>query len=380
LRENNVNKVLTEKISLWQLFILIFIFEMGSAIIVGIGNDAKQDAWIAVGAATLLGAGLVLFYYLLASRVEGKNFFELLELTLGKWLGKFITFLYVIYFFYIAARVLRDFGELLVSSILPTTPIEVTVIIMMLIITYVLYLGLEVLARTSEIFLPYVILFLLGIGFAIFISGEMEFENLFPVLPEGFGPIIKAIFPTLLTFPFGELIVFTLIIPYVSNAKYVGRVCVVSVLAAGGLLVYSSIVQITTLGYTMKNRSNFPLLSAAGEISLLDFIERVDLLIVFIMMFGVIIKVGVFTYGGLKGLELIFIRPYRYFIFPMAMLIAYISVSMSDNFAEHLEEGLMFVPYYLHLPFQLGIPTLLFPILMWKTKGMKGGQHRDQSN
>ncbi|MFZ3588746.1 GerAB/ArcD/ProY family transporter [Bacillus sp. DJP31] len=374
-----MSKALTEKISLWQLFILIFIFEMGSAIIVGIGNDAKQDAWIAVGIASILGIGLFLFYHRLSARIEGKNLFELLEIAFGKWIGKFITFMYVIYFFYIAARVLRDFGELLVSSILPATPIEITVIMVMLIITYVLYLGLEVLGRTSEIFFPYVILFIIGISLGIAFTGEIELENLLPILPEGVSPVLKAVFPTLLTFPFGELIVFTLIMPYVSNAKYVARVGVLAVLAAGGLLVYSSIVQITTLGYQMKNRSNFPLLSAAREISLLDFIERVDLLIVFIMMFGVIIKVAVFTYGGTKGLELIFNRPYRQFIFPLTMLIAYMSIFISEDFAEHLEEGLVFVPLYLHLPFQLGIPLLIFPIIYWKTKGMKGGKQRDQS-
>ncbi|MBM7663192.1 spore germination protein KB [Bacillus mesophilus] len=373
-------KELTEKISLWQLFILIFIFEMGSGIIVGIGNDAKQDAWIAIAIATLLGVLLVLFFSQINSRVEGKNLFEIFEWAVGKWVGRFFICLYVLYFIYIASRVLRDFGELISSSILPRTPIEVTMIIFMLVVSYVLYLGLEVLARTGEIFLPYVIFFMFGIGFGVLFSGEMHFENLLPILPEGIGPVAKAIFPSLLTFPFGELIVFTLIFPYVSKAKYIGKVSIASVLAAGLLLVYSSIIQITTLGSSMKSRANFPLLSAAGEISLLEFIERIDLLIVFIMMFGVIIKVAVFTYGGLKGLELIFLRPYRYFIFPISMLIAFLSVGVSGNFAEHIEEGLIVVPYYLHLPFQLGIPLLLFPIILWKTKVKKGGQQHDQFN
>jgi spore germination protein KB len=376
-----VKRALTEKISLWQLFILIFIFEMGSAIIVGIGNEANQNAWIAIGIASILGVGLIFFYHRLLSRIEGNNLYELFEIAFGKWMAKGITFLYVIYFIYIAGRVLRDFGELLISTILPTTPIEVTIIIVMLIITYVLYLGIEVLGRTSEIFLPYVIIFIVGVGIGIIISGEMHLENLAPILPEGIGPIVKAIFPGLLTFPFGEVVVFTLIMPNVSNAKYVGKVCMVSVLSAGGLLVYSSVVQITTLGYQMKNRSTFPLLSAAREVSLLDFIERIDLLIVFIMMFGVIIKVAIFTYGGLKGLEFISSNiPYRYFVFPISMLIAYLSIIMSDNFAEHIEEGLKFVPLYLHVPFQLGIPLLLFPFILWKSKRMRGGQKSDKSN
>ena len=66
---------LTEKISLAQLFILIFIFELGSATVVGIGTEAKQDAWIAVLIASFIGVGLISFYYFLLSKKEGKNLF-----------------------------------------------------------------------------------------------------------------------------------------------------------------------------------------------------------------------------------------------------------------------------------------------------------------
>jgi spore germination protein KB len=45
---------------------------MGSGIIVGIGNDAKQDAWIAIAIASLFGILLVLFFSQINSRVEGK--------------------------------------------------------------------------------------------------------------------------------------------------------------------------------------------------------------------------------------------------------------------------------------------------------------------
>lgn len=36
------------KISLYQLFVLILLFELGSAILVPLAIDAKQDAWLAI--------------------------------------------------------------------------------------------------------------------------------------------------------------------------------------------------------------------------------------------------------------------------------------------------------------------------------------------
>jgi spore germination protein KB len=363
-----MNENLTEKLSLWQLAIIIFTFELGSAVVVGIGNEAKQDVWIAVAIATVAGVGLTAFYVFLLKKLPGKNLFEILIFCLGKWVGKFIGILYVLYFFYIASRILRDFCELMTSTIFENTPIEIIAITMIFVIVYMLYLGLEVMGRTSEIFIPYMFSFILLIGISIFLSGELEFRNLQPILGEGFRPVLKAVFPGLITFPFGEMIAFTVIIPYVSKFKQIGKVSILAISVSGLIIIYNSIVQIATLGPDLKERASFPLLSAAREISLLAFIERVDLVVVFIVMFGIIVKVSVFFYGGLKGLEVIMNKSYRTMVFSMGMIIAYFTIQISDDFLEHIQEGIIIVPKYMHLPFQIIIPLLIAPILIWKAK------------
>jgi len=357
-----------EKISLWQLYILIICFQIGSAALVGIGNEAKQDAWIAVIIGTLFGIAIMLYYLFLLSKVPGKNLFELFVFCFGKWVGKFLTLLYVIYFFYISARVLRDFCELLVSTIFEVTPLEVISITMMLVIVYIFQHGLEVLGRTSEVFFPYVVAFIVMTGLGIWFSGEFEMSNIQPILGDGFKPVLKALFPTMITFPFGEAITFMVISAYIGTKKNIKKVSAVGVLTSGILLTYGAVIQIATLGVDVKDRANFPLLSASREISLLNFIERVDLIIVFFVMFGIIVKVGIFFYGGLKGLELITNKPYRSMTLPMGSLIAFFTVVISHNFVEHIEEGLVFVPFYLHIPFQFGIPLLLLPFILWKTR------------
>lgn len=96
---------LMEKLSLWQLAVLLFTFEIGSVAVVGVGNDLRQDAWIAVAISTLLGAGIVSFYIMLLKRAPGKNLFELMTISFGKWLGKGIGLLYVFYFLHCRAGI-----------------------------------------------------------------------------------------------------------------------------------------------------------------------------------------------------------------------------------------------------------------------------------
>jgi spore germination protein KB len=360
-----------DKISLWQLFILIIIFAIGTAVVVGAGEEARQDYWIAEIIAASVGVGIILGYYYLISFADQKNLYQMLEFTLGKFIGHFICIAYVLYFFYIASRNIRDFGELMKVTILPVTPIEVISIIMMIPVMYTVYHGLEVLARVTEVISPYIIGILVIVGLLLFFSDQLQFIHLLPILGDGFGPVFEAVFPTLITFPYGEVIVFTVIMTSVTNFKYTGKVGAVAILLCGLLITYSNIIQVATLGVDLKVRTLFPLMTAAREIMLMDFIERVDILVVFILTSGVFIKVSVFFYAGLKGLEHVFSLSYRKFIIPLSTLIPFFSIINSRNIVEHFEEGLQVVPYIMHLPFQFGIPLVLFVILFIKKKKMK---------
>lgn len=369
----NAGQNLVEKISLWQLAIMIFSFEIGSAVVLGLGDAAKQDAWIAVAIAMVLGAALIAFYVYMLRKVPGKNLFELLQFCFGKLLGSLLVFFYILYFIYMAAMVLRDFLELMTTTIFENTPIEVIAFSMILVIIYMLYLGLEVFGRTTEIFIPYTFSFILFIGLAILFSGEMDVRNLQPVLADGLGPVLKTVFPGIITFPFGEVIAFMVVIPYVSKLEKAGKISIMAVFCSGIVIIYDMLIQISALGTSLKERVNFPLLSAAREISLLEFIERVDLIIVFIVMFGILVKAGVFFYGGLRGLEVLTKKPYRTMVFPIGMVIAYCSIQNAGSYAEYHLEALEILPKYIHPIFQFVFPFLLAPVLFWKLRKNQRG-------
>ncbi|AZU61307.1 GerAB/ArcD/ProY family transporter [Neobacillus mesonae] len=360
-----------ENISLSQLLTLLVNFLLGSAIVVGIGGNAKNDAWIAICIAALLGIGIMMFYHYMMARLPESNWFQLLEFCFGRKISIVFSFLYVVYFLYITSRVVRDFGELITSAIMPHTPIEVISVTFSLLMGYVVYLGLEVLARTSEIFTPYLMIFFILLTIFLFVSGNTEFQQIQPILREGWNPILTTAFKDLAFFPYGELIAFTVILTYVTNKKYSMKVSLLGVAAASFLLIASALLMLMTLGVDSIVRSNFPLLSAARNVSIGNFIERIDALAVFIMMLGIFVKGSVFLFGGLKGLEYIFRLPFRYFAVPQSLIVSFFSVLLAIDFADSIQEGLGIVPYYLHLPFQFCIPCLVLVILIWKQRKSK---------
>src|SRR3569832_388167 len=129
------------KLTAWQLFALIVLFELGSAIVMNVGQEAKQDSWIAIIAATALGIGIFIFYrYLQGKRPDG-DLFDLARYGFGHVAGTIVIFLYILYFLYVAARVLRDFTELIASSVLVSTPTEVIAFSFSAVVAYMIWHG-----------------------------------------------------------------------------------------------------------------------------------------------------------------------------------------------------------------------------------------------
>jgi spore germination protein KB len=371
-------KLEKENISLSQLLTLLINFLLGSAIVVGVGGETKNDAWLAILLGGMIGVAFISFNHFFILKFPDKTLFQIFEYCLGRKITITLSFVYIIYFLYISSRVTRDFEELMATAILPNTPIEIMSLTFCLLMGYIIYLGIEVLARTSEIFTPYIFGFFLLLTIFLFASGSVEVKQLQPFLGEGIMPVVKTAFTDLVFFPYGEMIAFSVIYASLTNKKYSLRVSIAGVSVATILLCVSSILMIISLGVDSVSRSNFPLLSTARVVSIGNFIERIDALVVFIIMLGVFIKGSLFFYGGLKGLEYIFNLPYRYFALPVSMIISLFSVLVSVDFADHLQEGVQMVPYFLHLPLQYILPFTLFLIVLWKQRQGKSNQKGEE--
>lgn len=239
----------------------------------------------------------------------------------------------------------------------------------MLIIGYILYLGIEILGRTTEIFTPYSAVFLILLIIFLFASGNLSITKIQPVLARGILPIVKAIFPIEVSRPYGEMLVMTCIFPLITNVKWRKKSVLASVAVSGFLLTIATLIIILSLGINTSSRATFPLLSTTRLISIGEFIERIDALAVFIIILGIVIKSSIFIYSGLKGLEYIFKQPYRFYVVPIICLISMFSIFISMEINDHVREGAVVVPYLLYIPLQFAFPCfLLFILLIKKVK------------
>ncbi|WP_066324712.1 GerAB/ArcD/ProY family transporter [Anoxybacteroides amylolyticum] len=343
-----------------QLLVLAILFEHGSAMVIPLGVDARQDGWIAIVCGMVFGWMLFFVYYLIFT------YYPLVPLTsysqqiIGPFFGKGVALTYVLYFLYIAARVLRDFGELLLTFAYPETPLFILNAVMMMTVMYAAYKGIEVLARTGELFFFWLCLTgIVGLVLVI-IAGLIDVHRLQPVLEEGWKRVFKVVFTQTLYVPFGEMVVFTMLFPYIHQPEKTKIVGWLAMFLSGINLAAMMATNIAVLGADTVSRSTFPLLNTIREIRVANFLERLDVLFMIALVVGGFFKISLFFYAGVIGTADLFrVKEHQRLVYPLGLSVLLLSIAIASNFSEHIKEGLNIVTLYMHIPLQVGIPLLL---------------------
>lgn len=312
----------TEKISLRQFKILVLLFSLGSTIIIVpsvLTAVAHQDGWLSAALGIAMGGGALFLYATLGNRYPNDSLMAYNELILGKWLGKGISILFYLYFLITASLVLRNVGDFITTIIMPETPIQVIHFAFLLIIMLGAVLGLEVIARAGEIFLPWV---LLCIGVLIgFLIPQIKIDRVPPILEASTKTIIHGSL-SVLSIPYLEMVVFLMIYPtiYTKMKKSKGFI---QAGFMGGIIIFTiTALCILVLGWDFTSRHTFPSYTLAKKIHVGGFIQRIEVLVAIIWFVTIYFKLVICFYSSLIGLQQILgLRTYRPFIVPSALML-----------------------------------------------------------
>jgi spore germination protein KB len=322
---------------------------------------AGRDAWLSI----LIGclAGLIMFsgYAYLYRKHPGMPFTAYTRKLLGKTAGTPVAVMYIILYMNLAGRDLRDGSTMLAMATMHDTPLFILSMLMILSGAYVLHKGLEVLTRTSLVFAMIVLIIGVFSMVMLMLSGSINLNLLLPTLENGIGPVLESVARQNYMFPFGEMICFTMLMPYLSDSKKGPWAIAAGMLVSGLLLSSTMALNISVLGADIVERSPLPLMPTISKISISDFIQRVDIFVVMVLIIGVFFKMSVFFAAALIGISELFKLSYRRMLYPVALIILFTSMLDARSFTEHLDEGgrLLYAVYPL---FMIVIPVILIII------------------
>ncbi|MGM7701558.1 GerAB/ArcD/ProY family transporter [Pseudalkalibacillus sp. Hm43] len=348
------------KISVRQFTILVLFYVIGTTILVIpsiLATNAKQDTWISGLISLGIGLSVTLLYYKLASKYPEKNFAEILEALFGKWIGKIVSIIYLILFvFLLCVFVLRDIGDFMVTVMMVETPIQAIHISFLLVVILAVRLGLETFSRAGELFLPWVLLLYFVLLFTI--APQIDIRKVQPVLENGLKPVLHASF-SFLTFPFLELIVFMMIIPYVNRPEKTKNGMLIGTMVGGVLLILVSSVSILVAGVEETTESIYSSYDLAKQINLGGFFQRVEAMVAFIWFTTVFMKLTILTYVVSLGLaQTLEIKDYKVLTLPLGLLMYVLANNIFPNVAFLIE----FTETMQIYVFLFGF---VFPLILW---------------
>lgn len=348
------------KISVRQFAVLVMIYTVGTTILVipsGLAADAKQDAWIAA----IIGVGLNLVVVCLYNRVgdcfPNMNLTEYNEKLFGKWLGKLFSLFFIFFAFTGSATVLFYMGNFVNTQVMPETPIQAANMIFAIVVVIGVRLGLETLLRAAEIFFPWIIM--LFIILVACLLPEIQFEKLQPIFSVGGKPLIKAALSVAGTSSLPFIVLFMVFPVHVNQYQQAKKAFLLATLIGGACFVIITFLCISVLGTKMTERHMFPSYALAKQISIGNFLERVEILIAGIWFLTVYFKTTFYFYGFVKGLaQILKIEDYRPLVLPLGMILVVYSLVVYPNVAYMAEfDTKIYIPYALTI-------GLLYPVLI----------------
>lgn len=356
-----------QHISNYQLFCLLVMHSLGSSTLFAFGIRAKQDSWLVVLVGFICGLGIIWLHTELQKGYPDKNLAEINTILLGKWLGGFVTLAFAGYFIWVATLNFSEFSELVAITMLNTTPVLTIQISFVLLIVYLTLKNIEVLGRMGELLMPPVILGLLLMFLLIVVSGKVNLNNLQPVLAKGIGPVLKEVYPTFSTFPYGEDVVFLMYYCYINKSSAMRKYAFSAISFLGTMLLISSILIISVLGVNLTDASAIPLIEVSKMINIGNIITNVDAITVIVIFIGGLFKSMLFFYGSVLALTTLFKLKRNIVIIIMSVFLVVSNLIAIPNFIFHRFVGISFTNSYIHELYTIFIPLMLL-LIMWLKK------------
>lgn len=325
-------------ISVRQFTILVFLYSVGTAILVipsGLAEEVKQDAWIAALISIGIGLLLVKLYLAVGQLHAGYTLIQLNEKLLGKWVGRAASIGFVIFTLITAAELLYYMGSFMTTQILPSTPMEATNIIFAIIVIMGVRLGLEVLSRSAEIlfacflFLMFILLFCA--------APDIKVHYIQPVLETGMKPLMRAtlLFTCIFSLP---AVVFLMIYPSSTNdTRKAAKGFYIGVILAGTVLTLIIACTILVLGAETTARQLYPSYTLAKRIMLGSFIQHVEVVVAIMWFITIYFKMSLYFYAACLGLSQTFrLANYRTVVIPLGILMVVLSLIVHPNTVHYI--------------------------------------------
>ncbi len=317
---------------------------------------AEQAGWVAPLVSTIPLLMLLFIINSLLTKYKGQSMSEIIDLLMGKFMGKLVQLLYLMWTVLLVAIYTRYYAERLTNSIYTTVNNNVLILLTLIPIAYMLRSGFTVIARMSEILLPFIGAMLVML--AAFLLPKVRLDNVLPVYFNDIVPILEgSLAPTAI---FSYLFLMFFLSDKVVNMKSFKFFGYVATYINISSVMLVNFITIGVLSYTVAKRAPMPVLITVKQVSLMDTIENIEAVIIAIWIFADFTLITTMFVVILNLIKSIFkLSDTRPLINTLAILVYFLSLGVcSSKFELEDFSNELFIPINLFLGY--GFPIVLF--------------------
>lgn len=344
-----------------QFLVLVTLFTIGTTILVvpsGLAAAAKQDAWIVSIVGTGIGFIVIGIYHALVRSYPEMTIIQMNEKLFGKWIGKIVSLIFISMPFIYTSILMIYNGSFLTSHIMPDTPLPVLGMLMILIVVMGVRLGIETIARSAEIF---IVFFFILFGFlVIFVSPNIEFENLQPVFESKINTIFGASLNLVVTSTINS-VTLLMIFPLVTRNKDAIKSFYIGNFIGGVVIIVITLLSILVLGADSTARQAYPSFILARRINVGNFVQRTEGIIAVMWFITIYFKMILYFFATVLGVSQIFnLKHYRPLTLPMALIVGALSILMFEDVVKQQDFDIkVSIPYSITVGLFLPLILLL---------------------
>lgn len=335
-----------ETVSSWQMAMLFISFTTGSAIIyvpdplLGVAGNA---AWLSIVLASGIGFGLLTITLYLYRKYPGLTLIDYSRKTIGSGLTVLILIPFLAMVLLMLCLITVGLGGFFTSTMMKQTPPYVFHAFTLFMAALTARAGMEVMVRMFTL-----LLFMMYVSAIVVLLLSFPYyhpEHLLPVMPEGFKSVLHGTY--LLAFPYGELILFGMLLPFVKKEKedHLNKLMFSALFINTLTLLAVVICTIMAFGPVAGERI-YSLFQMARLINVGDIIERIESIIGISLTLGTYMKATVALFVlNLALSQLLKLQNDRMLIFPLALVSFLLSLVMFRNEAEYVETVQVIWPF-----------------------------------
>ncbi len=359
-----VNK--RHQVSPYLVFFIVYSSQVGIGILGfqrTIAAKAGYDAWMGVLLAGCLVQLFIWMMFKLLEKADG-DIVDVHSKVFGNILGKFFSFIIMIYYWMASLSVLLGFIEIIQVWMFPTLPSWILSSLILVSVYYCVSGGFRVVVGVSlmSFIFPQITL----IALYIFPLKVAHFTNLLPIMNHSFLDMLDAVKSSMYTLAGTETLL--MFYPFIRDPKSSKKFAHIAVLFTTLLYTLSAIVSLTFYSERQLKETIWPELTLI-KIIRLSYLERFEYIYISMYLIIVTALIALLLWCSTRGLKRIFKKKQKNFLIILSLLSVVISQTINEQLYETLGKYVTQMNLWIFYGY---IPILLIMFIILRRRKQNG--------